>query len=125
LLRGLRILEVDDEADAREVVREALEQYGADVMTAATAAEAFAALTEFRPDVVVCDIGMPGEDGYSLMRRFRAVDEGRNIPAIALTGYARTDERLRALDVGYQGFVAKPVELDNLVSVIANLVGRA
>jgi CheY-like chemotaxis protein len=83
------------------------------------------ALSVFRPDVLVCDIGMPGEDGFSFMRRLRLADENRGIPAIALTGYAGTEERLRALDVGYQGFVPKPVELDNLVSVIAGLVGRS
>ncbi len=125
LLRGVRILEVDDEPDAREVIREALEQYGAAVLTAASAVEALEALRSFRPDVLVCDIGMPEEDGYSLIRRFREADEGKTIPAIALTGYARVDEKARALEVGYQSFVAKPVEIDDLVSVIANLVRRA
>ncbi len=125
VLQGVRILEVDDEADSRDVIREALEQYGAQVVTAASAAEALEALSVFRPDVLVCDIGMPGEDGFSFMRRLRSVDENRGIPAIALTGYAGNEERLRALDVGYQGFVPKPVELDNLVSVIAGLVGRS
>ena len=124
-LNGLRILEVDDEADARDVIREALEQFGADVMTASSASEAIAAIPAFKPDVVVCDIGMPGEDGFSLIRRIRSVEHGKTVPAVALTGYARSDEKLRALEGGYQRFVPKPVEIETLVSIIANLAGRA
>ena len=125
VLSGLRILEVDDEADSRDVIREVLEHYGAQVVTAASAKEALEAVNVFRPDVLVCDIGMPGEDGFSFMRRLRAAQDSVTIPAVALTGYAGAEERLRALEVGYQGFVPKPVELDNLVSVIAGLVGRS
>ena len=124
-LNGLRILEVDDEADARDVIREALEQFGADVMTAASASEAIAAIPAFKPDVLVCDIGMPEEDGFSLIRRIRSVEQGKTVPAVALTGYARTDEKMRALEGGYQRFVPKPVEIETLVSIIANLAGRA
>jgi CheY-like chemotaxis protein len=124
-LNGLRILEVDDEADARDVIREALEQFGADVMTASSASEAIAAIPAFKPDVVVCDIGMPGEDGFSLIRRIRSVEHGKTVPAVALTGYARTDEKMRALEGGYQRFIPKPVEIETLVSIIASLAGRA
>ncbi|HEU4929023.1 MAG TPA: ATP-binding protein [Candidatus Krumholzibacteria bacterium] len=124
-LHGLRILEVDDEADARDVIREALEQFGADVMTASSASEALAAIPAFKPDVVVCDIGMPDEDGFSLIRRIRLVEHGKTVPAVALTGYARADEKMRALEGGYQRFIPKPVEIETLVSIIASLAGRA
>jgi CheY-like chemotaxis protein len=126
ILSGLRILTVDDEPDTRGMVKAALEQHGADVMTAPSAADAFEALPGFKPDVLVCDIGMPEEDGYSLIHRIRALqpEQGGNTPAIALTGYVRVEERTRALDAGFQMFVPKPVEVDELASAIANLVGR-
>jgi PAS domain S-box-containing protein len=126
ILYGLRILAVDDELDTREMVKAVLEQYGADVITAGSAREAFEALPGFQPDVLVSDIGMPEEDGYSLIRKVRALksEEGGKTPAVALTGYVRVEERMRALEAGYQMFVPKPVEADELVTMIANLVGR-
>jgi CheY-like chemotaxis protein len=122
----LRVLAVDDEPDARSMVKAVLEQYGADVLTAASARDAFEALPGFKPDVLVCDIGMPGEDGYTLIHRIRALrpEQGGNTPAIALTGYVRIEERAHALEAGYQMFVPKPVEADELASVIVSLVGR-
>lgn len=123
-LSGVRILAVDDEKDTREMVKEVLEQFGAKVLSAGSAREAFAALHDWNPDVIVCDIGMPGEDGYSLIRRIRQSESVRDraTPAIALTGYARPEDRQRALTAGYQTFVPKPVEANQLVSTIAELI---
>jgi PAS domain S-box-containing protein len=125
-LRGLRILAVDDEPDTRDMLRGVLEQYGAEVVTAASAVEAMEALSGWKPDVLVADIGMPGEDGYSLIEKIRKLGsaQGGAIPAIALTGYVRVEERARALTAGYQMFVPKPVEADELAGIIASLVGR-
>jgi len=126
-LYGLRVLAVDDEPDMREMLRAVLERYGTDVMTAASAGEALDALPGWKPDVLVCDIGMPEEDGYSLIKKVRRLkpDQGGDTPAVALTGYVRVEERMRALAAGYQMFVPKPVEADELASIIASLVGRA
>jgi PAS domain S-box-containing protein len=125
-LDGLKVLVVDDEADARELFKAGIGQCGADVVTASSAREALATLQEMRPDLLISDIGMPGEDGYELIRRVRALPAARGgkIPAIALTAYARTEDRLRALRAGYQMHIAKPVELAELVTVMASLIGR-
>jgi PAS domain S-box-containing protein len=126
VLQGLRILTVDDESDTRDMVKAVLMQYGADVVTAASAREAFETLPKFKPDVLVSDIGMPEEDGHSLIRKIRDLEpeKGGNTPAIALTGYVRVEERMRALEAGFQMFVPKPVEALELVSIIASLVGK-
>lgn len=123
-LCGLRILAIDDESDARDMLRTLLEASGADVLTAASAKEGLDALAGWKPNVLICDIGMPEEDGYSLIRKVRALgpDRGGNTPAIALTGYVRIEERVRALEAGYQMFLPKPVETDELQLVIAALV---
>ncbi|MBD2102679.1 PAS domain S-box protein [Leptolyngbya sp. FACHB-261] len=129
-LDGLKVLIVDDEADAREMLTTLLKQSGAEVMTAASAREALAMITQFpseqRPDVLVSDIGMPNEDGYLLIHQVRALapDQGGRIPAIALTAYARTEDRIRALSSGFQSHVPKPVEPAEFVTVVANLVNR-
>jgi CheY-like chemotaxis protein len=125
-LEGLKVLVVDDEADTRELFRVGLGQCGAEVMTAGSAREALAAIEERRPDLLLSDIGMPGEDGYELIRKVRALPAGRGgkIPAIALTAYARTEDRLRALRAGYQMHISKPVELAELVAVMASLIQR-
>jgi CheY-like chemotaxis protein len=122
-LKGLRIVAVDDEADVREMLRTLLEEYGASVLTAASAAEGLAAFTGWQPHVLISDIGMPEEDGYSLIRKVRALpdEQGANVPAIALTGYVRVEERMRALEAGYQMFVPKPVETNELISIIGDL----
>ena len=124
-LEGLRILVVDDEADAREILRRVLGSANAQVRTAASAQEAMTQLREFRPDVLVSDIGMPGEDGYTLLRRVRALSptEGGRIPAIALTAFARVEDRRRALDAGFQLHLAKPVQAAELLASIAALTG--
>jgi PAS domain S-box-containing protein len=125
-LHGIRVLVVDDAADTREMLRVVLERFGADVTTAASARETLDVLPAWRPNVLVSDIGMPEEDGYSLIRKVRALssERGGDIPAIALTGYVRVEERMRALDAGYQMFVPKPVEVGELATMIAGLIGR-
>src|SRR5262249_19233741 len=129
LLQGLTILVVDDETDARELVTAVLEQYGADVLAVSSATEALVLfgktkLSE-RPDVIVSDIAMPGEDGYSLMHKIRAlsVAQGGNIPAVALTAFGRSSDRVRALAAGFQMHVPKPVEPAELALVVASLAG--
>ncbi|MCU0541371.1 MAG: response regulator [Oscillatoriaceae cyanobacterium Prado104] len=123
-LRGIKVLVVDDEVDSREFLVFVLEEYGAKVRAAASAAEAVEAAIEFVPDVLVSDIGMPEEDGYSLMARLRA-KQGK-FRAIALTAYARDEDRDRALAVGFDRHLAKPVTPDGLVEAVAqlNLLGR-
>jgi PAS domain S-box-containing protein len=125
-IEGLKVLVVDDEPDARTLLRRLLEDCGAVVTTAASAKEALEHLAVERPDVLVSDIGMPGEDGYSLIRRVRALEtEGSgNIPAVALTAYARSEDRTRSILAGFQMHVAKPVEPTELVAVVASLAGR-
>jgi CheY-like chemotaxis protein len=126
VLDGLRVLAVDDEVDARQLLAAVLERCGAEVRTCASASEALEALKQYKPDVLVSDIGMPDEDGYSLMEKVRASEAGRGqrIPAVALTAYARVEDRLRALSAGYNMHVPKPVEPAELAMVIASLTHR-
>jgi PAS domain S-box-containing protein len=125
-LAGLLILVVDDEEDTRQLLTQSLTFYGATVISASSAAEGFTELTDKNPDVLVSDIGMPDEDGYSFIRKVRTIpdDKLKDIPAVALTGFARAQDRMRALSSGFQNHVAKPVEPDELVTVIASLTGR-
>ncbi len=125
-LDGLRILVVDDEPEAQRVLAMMLQPLGAEIKTCNSADEALEEVPRFKPDVIVSDIGMPGEDGYSLIRKVRArsADEGGRIPAIALTAYARSEDRIRALAAGFQAHVPKPVDLTELALAIASLVGR-
>jgi PAS domain S-box-containing protein len=125
-LDGLRVMVVDDEADARDLLAAMLEQYGAEVKMSSSAGEALEVLERYKPDVLVSDIGMPGEDGYVLIKKVRALEpeRGGQIPAVALTAYARAEDRIRALTAGYNMHVPKPVEPTELVIVIANLSGR-
>jgi PAS domain S-box-containing protein len=126
VLTGLRVLVADDEADTRALLRVMLEQCGAEVMTAASAAEALRLFEQSRPDVLVSDIGMPEEDGYALIAGVRALEaeSGGRVPAIALTAYARAEDRVRVLRAGFQVHVPKPIEPDELLAVVASLVGR-
>jgi PAS domain S-box-containing protein len=125
-LAGLRVLVVDDEPDTREVLAAVLNSCGAQVIQAATAAEAFEQIEHARADVLVTDIGMPEEDGYSLLARIRELprERGGGIPAAALTAYARVEDGVRALSAGFQTHVTKPVEPAELITVVANLAGR-
>lgn len=122
-LSGLQILVVDDEVDAREMLSVLLEQCGASVTTVASASEAFEMLQRLKPDILVSDIGMPDEDGYTLITRIRdlSAEKGGQTPAIALTAYARTEDRIRALAAGFQTHMAKPVEPAELIAVIQSL----
>ena len=126
MLDGVRILVVDDEADGRELLAIVLEQLGAEVRAVGTADAAMAVFREWRPAVLISDIGMPGEDGYSLIQRVRALppEEGGNVAAAALTAYARAEDRTRALLAGFQQHLPKPVEPKELAAVVANLAGR-
>ena len=120
------VLVVDDEPDTRELLKAGIEQCGAEVTAVSSASEAFAAMSTVVPDVLISDIGMPVEDGYTLIRRVRRLpdDSGGKVPAIALTAYARVEDRLQALRAGYHMHVPKPVELAELVAVVASLVQR-
>ncbi|HYY55893.1 MAG TPA: response regulator [Pyrinomonadaceae bacterium] len=127
VLDGLRIMIVDDEADTRDMIAAALKQCGAEVKGCESAAEAMAALQSWEPDLLISDIGMPEEDGYSLIKKVRQLDEQRygQIPAVALTAYASPEDRIRILSAGFQMHVAKPVEPEELVTIIANIAGRS
>ncbi len=125
-LDGLKILIVDDEPDTRDMLKAGLSRCGAEVVTAASASEAFTALDADLPGLIISDIGMPGEDGYEMIKRLRKMPgkAGGKIPAIALTAYARVEDRMNALRAGYQMHVPKPVDLAELVAVAASLVKR-
>jgi PAS domain S-box-containing protein len=125
-LDGLRVLVVDDDPDARSLLLSMLSDYGVQVRTAEGTREALAILDEWSPDVLVADIGMPEGDGYDLIRevRHREGNARRPMPAIALTAYARREDRLRALSSGFQMHVPKPVEPAELLTVLASLSGR-
>ena len=125
-LDGLRVLVVDDEADAREVVAAALGQAGAEVASVGNATAAMELIVRWKPNVLVSDIGMPEEDGYALIRKVRALgkEHGGDIPAVALTAFARTNDRMKVLSSGYQMHVPKPVEPMELATVIKSLVRR-
>jgi PAS domain S-box-containing protein len=129
-LSGIRALVVDDEDDARELVKTVIAHYGANVVAARSAAEAFALITatpeQKRFDVIVTDLSMPDEDGYTLLRRLRAWEHkhGLYTPAVALTAYARSEDRKRALMTGFQMHVTKPAEPDELAIVLASIVNR-
>jgi signal transduction histidine kinase/ActR/RegA family two-component response regulator len=125
-LDGLRILVVDDQYDMLEVIQAVLTQCGAEVRTATTAGEAFEVLKAWKPDLLVSDIGMPGEDGFELIGKIRALkpEEGGAIPAVALTAYSRVEDRVKTLSAGFQMHVPKPVEPAELATIIASLAGR-
>lgn len=128
LLHNLSVLVVDDEADARELVSTVLEESGAKVTAVGSAKEAFEIIVgnSETPDILVSDIGMPGEDGYTLIHKIRKLPpaKGGNIPALALTAYARAEEKERAIAAGFQIHVAKPVVPKDLVEMVANLAGK-
>jgi CheY-like chemotaxis protein/anti-sigma regulatory factor (Ser/Thr protein kinase) len=122
-LKGVSVLVVDDDEDAREILATVLIQAGASVTKAADTTEALAQLEHAVPTVLLSDIGMPGQDGYAFIRelRRRDADKGGRVPAVALTAYARSDDRFRALASGFQMHIAKPVEVGELLAVVANL----
>jgi CheY-like chemotaxis protein len=126
-LDGVRVLVVDDESDARDLLSHLLRRCRANVEAVSSAADALAAIRRARPDVLLSDIGMPGEDGYALIQQVRDLEQQTGlgkIPAVALTAFARAEDRRRALMAGFQMHVPKPVEATELTAVVANLVGR-
>jgi len=126
-LNGVRVLIVDDERDAREMLCVMLEQRGVEARMAGTASEAFKMLQAWKPDVLVSDVGMPGEDGYALIAKVRALapELGGRVPAVALTGYAGPEDSQRLTSAGYNICVAKPVEFAELVRTVASLTGHS
>jgi len=126
LLRGLRVLVVEDDPDGRGLVTTVMEQCGADVTAVASAAEALLEFERAPPEIVVSDIGLPGQDGYALIReiRKRAPEEGGRIPALALTAFATSADREEALAAGYQEHLIKPAKPADLVAAVASLTGR-
>lgn len=124
-LQGIKVLVVDDDSDARTLFRRVLADCGAEVADADSVAQALAKLAEFKPDVLISDIGMPTSDGYELIREVRSRGYTfQRLPAVALTAFARIEDRRRAMLAGYQVHVAKPVDPSELTAVIATLVGR-
>jgi len=121
----VRVMVVDDDRDSRELVTATLGYYGADVTAAESAAEAVALLPQVRPDVLLSDIGMSGEDGYSFLRRVRALppDRGGAVPAVAITAYAGAGDRARALAAGFQLHIAKPFDPIELAHTVQRLSG--
>jgi PAS domain S-box-containing protein len=125
-LTSVRVMAVDDEADALRLLKDVLEAAGAEVATATSAADAMDAIATFEPDVLVADIGMPDVDGYELIKQLRASgnERMRDIPAAALTAFARSEDRTRALQSGFEMHLAKPIDPGELVASVATLVRR-
>jgi PAS domain S-box-containing protein len=116
-LRGVTVLAIDDQADARDLLSRVLEECHAEVVLASSSDEGLQALKVHRPHVVLCDIGMPGKDGYDFIREMHS--QGHHIPALAVTAFARPEDRLRAVRAGYQGYISKPLEPAELVATVA------
>jgi diguanylate cyclase (GGDEF)-like protein/PAS domain S-box-containing protein len=124
VLDGVRVLVIEDEDSSRYTLARILEFHGAETSQAATGAEALAMIQSARPDILVCDIGLPDQDGYSLLAQIRGLPGTESAtPAVALTGYARSEDRVRALEAGFQSHAAKPVQPAELVAVVASLAG--
>jgi PAS domain S-box-containing protein len=124
-LDDVRVLVVDDEPDARDLLRRVLEDQGAHVTSCDSAQDALTALKTTKPTILICDVGMPKMDGYQLIRTWRAQESrGDRVPAMALTAFARAEDRKRSLVAGYQAHLAKPFDVGELVLVVASLVGR-
>lgn len=125
-LDGLRVLLVDDEPEAREILTTVIGRTGAEVKACISASDALSKLAEWRPDVILSDIAMPDEDGYSFIGKVRSLprDKGGDIPAAALSAYARDEDRMQALAAGYQMHIAKPIGASQLVTMVAKLAGR-
>ncbi|HEY1044255.1 MAG TPA: ATP-binding protein [Telluria sp.] len=124
-LSGVHVLVVDDEQDARELIKRILSECHAEVTMAVDAAEALAAIESKRPDLLISDLGMPGVDGFELLARVRALgpERGGDLPALALTAFARSEDRMRALDAGFMAHISKPVEPTELIAAVEALVG--
>ena len=123
-LEGLKILLVDDNIDALQILELLLSEYNLEIKTADSVENALSILGWFQPDILVSDLAMPGEDGFSLIQKVRAfeVSNENKLPAIALTAYVRTEDRDSALAAGFNMFVPKPVEIEELLTAISNVV---
>jgi CheY-like chemotaxis protein len=126
-LSGVRVLVVDDDSSARQMISTVLAQSGAEVKSCVSSSEALEALCQWKPDVLMSDIGMPNEDGYALIQKVRSLKAecGGRVPAAALTAYAREEDRARSLSEGFQIHVSKPVEPAELVAVVAGLIEQS
>jgi CheY-like chemotaxis protein len=124
--QGLKALVVDDDQDTCGLVGAVLEQAGAEVRMCLSASQALAAMDAWVPDVLISDIAMPGQDGYTLIRNIRArrMEEGGEVVAVALTAYGRSEDRMKALSAGYHVHVGKPIEPGDLVNVVASVTGH-
>lgn len=122
-LAGIRVMAIDDEADARTILAAILDFHGAEVLVVDNTAEFIAQLPVFQPEILICDLGMPRVDGYSLIERVRSLasEQGGDTPAIALTAYAREEDKERTLNSGFQCHIAKPFDLEELVRAVAEL----
>jgi CheY-like chemotaxis protein len=124
-LDGVHAFIVDDEPDARELLRRVLEDQGAQVTTFSSAKDVLATLKTTRPSIIVSDIGMPGMDGFQLIRALRVSESrGDRVPALALTAFARSEDRKRSLAAGYQEHLSKPFDVGELVLLVATLVEK-
>jgi CheY-like chemotaxis protein len=125
-IRGTRLLVVEDDASTRETLTDVLTHAGADVRAADGGEAALRLLSEFRPDVLVCDIAMPQEDGCALLRRIRALGpkEGGDIRALALTAFAGEEDRQRTREAGFETHLVKPIDIDQLVTAVSALLPR-
>jgi CheY-like chemotaxis protein len=123
-LYGLKILVVDDDVDSRELIEWVLKRVGAEVTSVGSAREALDVLEREKPHIMVSDIAMPGEDGYALLKKIRALppERGGRIPAIALTAHSLVQDRLQSLRAGFQSHVPKPVVPEELVEVVASII---
>jgi CheY-like chemotaxis protein len=123
-LTGLRILVVDDEADTRNFLSFMFEDYGAITTAVGSVDEALAALEQAKPDILISDIGMSEQDGYTLIRKLRALEpeKGGCIPAIALTAYTREEDRLEALSAGFQQHLSKPIDPTKLIGAVVSIL---
>jgi CheY-like chemotaxis protein len=124
LLNGVRVLLVEDNEDSREMLKTMFDQHGMKTIAVDSAAAALSEIKKIQPDILISDVGLPGEDGYELIGKIRQLpfDQGGAIPAVALTGYASSQDRARAFAVGYQEHLSKPVDIDKLLELVKQLV---
>ena len=122
-LKGLQVLVVDSDPDSRYLLTILFEEYGVETIAATSALEALEILKQIKPDLLISELRLPNEDGYSLMDKVKAIESGRHvhIPAIALTVYAREDDRAHALSVGFEEHLPKPFDIDELLATVAGL----
>jgi CheY-like chemotaxis protein len=122
-LKGLQVLVVDSDPDSRYLLTILFEEYGVETIAATSALEALEILKQIKPDLLISEIRLPNEDGYSLMDKVKAFESGRHvhIPALALTVYAREDDRAHALSVGFEEHLPKPFDIDELLATVAGL----